>query len=112
MVKSQAGATLGSVLGPDAKLLLKIVQLLPFVLLTCTCLSGTGKHKKACFPALQLPPKPGSADAEREVAFCNGTVSCGDCSLHARIVVAGCCQTISSYAWLAVKILRDRLWRL
>lgn len=63
VVKSQAAAALRSVLGRDAKLLSKNVQLLPLVLVTRTCLNGREKRrKKGSFPAFQLPPQVQLAD--------------------------------------------------
>lgn len=96
VVKSQARAALRSVLGPDAP--------------TCACVWMKEKNtEKACFPALRLLLKQNLQMQKGKRRFV--TVSCRDCSLRTRIVVAGCCQTISSYAWLAVKILRGWLWR-
>lgn len=61
-VTSQAAAALKRVLGPDAKLLSKNVQLLPLVLLRRV---SDGKRKtpqNGCFSAVQLPPKVEFAD--------------------------------------------------
>lgn len=52
VVKSQASAALRSVLGPDAKLLSKNVQLLSIVLLMRACLNGREKHRKSLFSSL------------------------------------------------------------
>lgn len=112
VVKSPAAAALKRVLGHVAKLLSKNVQLLPLVRLMRVCLTGRIKPKKqGCFSAFQLPPEVEFAARILKWKRCCVTVSWGDSSLRTRIVEAGCCQTVSSYAWLAVKIRRDQLWR-
>lgn len=77
----------------------------------CVWLEDQNTPKKGCFSAFQLPPEGKFTDGMLKRKRCCVTVSCGDSSLHTRIVEAGRCQTVSSYAWLAVKILRDQLWR-